>query len=844
MFAVNRYIPDDTEEASSKTTGLNNVLERAKMRQKRKRQEETFSARAEIPKISKENSKNKAKLSPVTPARVETLDERNARKAAAKAIRRSDKQINGFDNEVSDSKMTESELSTVNGILATQLTGNANKTKKSRPLENIAKPHQDIVFNDASDVLAVQEDLAHGNQSLNRMSSEIDTSKSAGGVPDDEVDEANSSELSRRHSESGILNSVQRVKAQPAGFVEQLTRASKDALPRARRIDDEDDEAMDTMEPLAPAPPPVSVEESMKLWGVSAQLTSNLIAMGIQAFFPVQRSVIPAVIHAHKLPFMQPRDLCVSAPTGSGKTIAYTLPILQTLLGREVIRLRALILLPSRDLAVQVHSVLKAMSKDTGLEVALVTGQNSFEDEQSMLVGNVYQESRNPRSMSSEFSFAADMSNARWWKHSPEPEGHSLVDILVCTPGRLLDHLEYTAGFTLQHVRFLVLDEADRLLSNAYHGWIKSLVQGVQTVRSSPAAMSDIELRKSKDHSVKGFLYQSNAAPLQRLLFSATLTDNPRKLAMLNIRNPDIIRARAAEGSAGDVGATAIDGLDISEEPTSGYVLPSTLSESVLTCDAVRRPQLLVTILLEAFARVHMLPAIEDSSTYDDDTENLSHARHKGHIICKNAGDVVLIFASSVDTVHRLGRLLQLINGQNDDDHKEDLKSDSVQNENNSTNLLFGGSVVELNRMVKADERALVLRQAAEGKISVLVASDSMARGIDLPNIKLVVNYDPPKFARSYVHRVGRTARANRDGHSVTLVKEGQLGAFKKMRAQISNQNVLHSAILSVPTLGGESFRSDGSLNKCKPSKSVEARVKVLVAAALKRLPAFLQEEL
>jgi superfamily II DNA/RNA helicase len=71
------------------------------------------------------------------------------------------------------------------------------------------------------------------------------------------------------------------------------------------------------------------------------------------------------------------------------------------------------------------------------------------------------------------------------------------------------------------------------------------------------------------------------------------------------------------------------------------------------------------------------------------------------------------------------------------------------------------------------------------GTVAVLVSSDHMTRGIDLPNIRLVVNYDPPKHVKTYVHRAGRTARALRSGHCVTLLNVGQLGSFKKLRLEV-----------------------------------------------------------
>eukprot|EP01042_Synura_sphagnicola_P000715 gene715-796_t len=77
------------------------------------------------------------------------------------------------------------------------------------------------------------------------------------------------------------------------------------------------------------------------------------------------------------------------------------------------------------------------------------------------------------------------------------------------------------------------------------------------------------------------------------------------------------------------------------------------------------------------------------------------------------------------------------------------------------------------------------MRAARNGQVKILVASDQLARGIDLPAVRLVVNYDPPNNSRTYIHRAGRTARAGQSGHCLTLLKVGQLGGFRKVRAQL-----------------------------------------------------------
>lgn len=455
-------------------------------------------------------------------------------------------------------------------------------------------------------------------------------------------------------------------------------------------------------------------------WGISEKLIKILRDNGIHEFFPVQNEIIPLLLRFNEHNCIHPRDMCVSAPTGSGKTISYALPIISILNGNCIRSLRAVIVLPTRELANQVFGVFCKLILNDELVVYNAIGHHDFEEEQQMLVGPF--KSR----------FQCNNVNNIIEK---QIKVRSNVDILVCTPGRLLDHLHKTENFTLNNLRFLVLDEADRLLGNAYHYWVKSLIDST---------------RKGQDRVI----------PLQRLLFSATLTDNPSKLSLLGIKNPLIIKVgRQISGKRKlqmcDENESQEDN-DI-EENISGYVLPSTLSESMRIGDSESRPLHLIALLMEAFGKT----AVTKVSS--------------AHAVCDNESDICLIFSSSVETTHRLCKLLQIFNNQLENDTSDSFK--------------FGGKVEEISRLIGSLEREEILLNASRGKIKVLCSSDNMARGIDLPNVKLVINYDPPTHARTYVHRVGRTARANNSGHSVTLLKKGQVGAFRKMRISIENDS-------------------------------------------------------
>ena len=497
--------------------------------------------------------------------------------------------------------------------------------------------------------------------------------------------------------------------------------------------------------------------------GVDARLVDCLHQQGIQRLFPVQASVVPYLLANNHADCIFPQDMCVSAPTGSGKTLAYAIPVMHVLLRRGIVRLRALVILPSRELARQVYQVFSTLASNTDLKVGLSTGHNSFEEDQRNLVGYVSDPLRKDTLFSNDYLF----------EDPPDILGKSVIDILICTPGRLQDHVQYTPGFTLQHLRFLILDEADRLLENAYHSWVRTIVKsthsgGLVCASSDPHTSS---IQSSKDPVE--WLFRRKR-PLQRLLFSATMTDNPGKLALLGILNPIVVKVDGQDLAETD----PANGVDSSTErqhessrPSSKYFLPSTLTEYTCSCETGNRPLVLLALLFEAMG-------LSLASKHD--------------LNLKSSQNTCVIFTSSIDSTHRLARLLQLCNKQH---MPWTLPSE----------LLFQGKVCEMSRVVDNDGRKLILEEASKGMVRILVSSDHMSRGIDLPNIALVVNYDVPSQAKAYVHRVGRTARAGRSGVAVTMLKKGQAGMFRKLRSEIS---------------GGSTH--DGKLYKLSPQSSVD----------------------
>ncbi|KAF9223498.1 DEAD-domain-containing protein [Gyrodon lividus] len=460
---------------------------------------------------------------------------------------------------------------------------------------------------------------------------------------------------------------------------------------------------------------PLSSSEEADDTGLGARTRKRLLELGISELFAVQTVLLPFLIRhgaagrSLYVPYSCPRDVCVSAPTGSGKTLAYVLPIIEALSNRVVTRLRALIVLPTRDLVTQVRETFEAVGKGRALKIGTATGQHSFAHEQAQLV----------------------LGTATGWQG-----GSSKVDILVCTPGRLMDHINGTPHFSLQHLRFLVIDEADRLLAQSFQGWLAQVLAAIHPRTPSEDVSfgckppsEDPQIVPTCDSLAPAFLHPQHPGDTQvdvselrepscqKLLFSATLTRNPGKLASLGLRDPKyfVVQSRT-EGT--DTGP-----LDFVSEQ---FTTPATLTEHMIICEASMKPLMLI------------------------------HLMHNRSI--RNA----LVFTKSSEYTTRLVRLLEFFEELSMSDR------DLMVIRAYSSDLPVG-------------ERKKILEQFKAQEVHVLVCSDLISRGIDISHVSHVVSYDTPIDIRKYVHRVGRTARAGRDGDAWTLVEEQEARHFKSM---------------------------------------------------------------
>ncbi|XP_014522783.1 DEAD-box ATP-dependent RNA helicase 1-like [Vigna radiata var. radiata] len=414
------------------------------------------------------------------------------------------------------------------------------------------------------------------------------------------------------------------------------------------------------------------------------RLKSALENMEISKLFPVQVALWQETIG----PGNFERDLCINSPTGSGKTLAYALPIVQKLLPTSTVKcLRALVVVPTRDLALQVKQVFDAIALPLGLRVGLAVGQSSVADEISSLVYLPGEEEGVDPGFLSPFWF------------------QSKVDILVATPGRLVDHVNLSRGFTLKHLHYLVVDEADRLLREDYQSWLPTVLKSTQSSNNDDGGSGG-----GDDVFQLGFPYspwsrrtcgvERGSKPHSRLakvVLSATLTRDPGRLVQLNLHHPLFL-------SAGKM----------------RYRLPENLESFKLICERKVKPLYLVALL-----------------------------KSLGEEKC-------IVFTRSVDSTHRLCKLMNCF---------EDLQID----------------IKEYSGRQHQRVRSKTLNEFRKGQFQVLVSSDAMTRGMDVEGVRNVINYDMPKYIKTYVHRAGRTARAGQNGRCFTLMSNDEVGRFKRL---------------------------------------------------------------
>ena len=314
----------------------------------------------------------------------------------------------------------------------------------------------------------------------------------------------------------------------------------------------------------------VSHSQPIKNFSLHSTVINNLAKIGVIKFFPVQCKVIPEIINSSQGPLLttksghRPSDMCICAPTGCGKTLSYVVPIISSLMTLNSKYLRALIVVPSKDLALQVHDVFKKISKGTGVRIGLLCSLHSVSIEQESIVSLFCSE----------------------------------VDVLVATPGRLVTHLEETPSFSLAHLRYLIIDEADRIFEEEYQSWLSCVLQAATSPRypsndmSSLLASSSLSLLLPKRcTSLDAYSDVTSTCtpcdrnsilqPFQKFLLSATLSLNPEHLSLLQLHRPKLFSV-----------------APVVNEQLGETILPSTLREYIIHCSSDFKPLSLLHLIL------------------------------------------------------------------------------------------------------------------------------------------------------------------------------------------------------------------------------------------------------
>ncbi|XP_015074090.1 DEAD-box ATP-dependent RNA helicase 28 [Solanum pennellii] len=353
---------------------------------------------------------------------------------------------------------------------------------------------------------------------------------------------------------------------------------------------------------------------------ISRPLLRACEALGYSKPTPIQAACIPLALTG--------RDICGSAITGSGKTAAFALPTLERLLYRPKNRpaIRVLILTPTRELAVQVHSMIGKLAQFMpDIRCCLVVGGLSTKVQEAAL--------------------------------------RTMPDIVVATPGRMIDHLRNSMSVDLDDLAVLILDEADRLLELGFSAEIRELVRLCPKRR-------------------------------QTMLFSATMTEEVDELINLSLNKP----------------------LRLSADPSTKR--PATLTEEVVRIRRMREGNHEAVLLA---------------------------------LCTKTFTSKVIVFSGTKQAAHRL----KIIFG------------------------LLGFKAAELHGNLTQAQRLDALELFRRQEVDFLIATDVAARGLDIIGVQTVINFACPRDLTSYVHRVGRTARAGREGYAVTFVTDNDRSLLK-----------------------------------------------------------------
>lgn len=370
-------------------------------------------------------------------------------------------------------------------------------------------------------------------------------------------------------------------------------------------------------------------ESNFEDLGINEVLCQACTRLGWKNPTKIQKEAIPVALEG--------KDVIALAETGSGKTGAFALPVLHTLLENPQ-RLYALVLTPTRELAFQISEQFEALGSSIGIKCAVIVGGIDIMTQSLALTKKPH--------------------------------------VIIATPGRLVDHLENTKGFNLRSLKYLIMDEADRILNMDFEEEVDKILKVLPKERHT-------------------------------YLFSATMTKKVQKLQRASLQNP------------------------VKVEVSTKFQTVEKLQQSYI-------------FIPNKFKDCYLVSIMNDL-----------------------AGNSFMIFCGTCNNVQRICLLLRHL----------------------------GFPAIPLHGQMSQSKRLGALNKYKSKTRTILVATDVASRGLDIPHVDIVINFDIPTHSKDYIHRVGRTARAGRSGRSITFVTQYDVELYQRIEQLIGKKLPVHPMV-------------------------------------------------
>lgn len=555
---------------------------------------------------------------------------------------------------------------------------------------------------------------------------------------------------------------------------------------------------------------------------IDDRLRNILLERGLDTLTPVQATVLPILLGQSN---GQGSDLCISAPTGSGKTLSYIIPIVESLRPRSSKPPRALVVVPSRELAAQVDEVCRYCLSSSGLRAVVVAGGRPFRKEKKLLVTRndrydpiaYAQELRDETVISPSeqldqlFSMEDELIAADGDFEGMElpvtdhvRNYESACDIIIATPGRLLEHLQRTRGFSLRGLEWLVIDEADKLLEHGSHEWIEAILANRSAITEDVSLAASI----SPSDIADGKQSRQLASP-RKIILSATINHDINQLSKLRLREPLLITCEKESGKHGEEQMTERKEVRTGENNMT-LSLPATLiEEAVPVGDGGEKPIFLLELIRQKVALTSRGTDSHDSQAPNalgesDGVENQNNA--VGRVSQKPS---ILVFTRTKQSAMRLRHLLEYL---------EPSLKDSLFTLCSSSSRKRQRELDTFRDITQGKRRGSAAGRHPASSCNLLIATDLASRGLDIQNLGYVINYDVPTDVQSYVHRVGRTARAGQKGSAWTLVAHAEAAWFWRA--------IGHSAGRTKPSVEGSSGKESYVIQRAEHQVVNKLRIK------------------